>query len=409
MASPERLNFTELINKHRPGLAQYEDFYRALHSNPELSLQESSTASVIAAHLGKIAGLEIKTNIGGHGVVGILRNGDGKTVLLRADIDALPIQEQTGLEYASKKRMIDITDNIEKPVMHACGHDMHVTSLLAASELLYKCQHAWAGTLVVLFQPNEERGAGAKAMVNDGLYDPKRHAIPKPDVVLGGHVMPMKAGVISTRAGIFNSAADSFRATLYGRSGHGGRPHKTVDPVVLASSTVMKLQTIVSRETDPRDAVVVTVGALHAGVAENVISDEATLYINTRSLTVPSRARVRTAIERIINGECLTAGSPKPPVIKETSSFPLLYNDEAATKVVSQAMKHHFGSNFDPNTPISTGSEDFADLLNPVSAPGCFWNYGGIDALKWDEAEKSGKIDEIAGTVHDSGSNITVS
>ena len=397
-----------LISMYRPDLNRYEGLYRALHIDPELSLQESSTALVVATYLSELRDVEIKTNVGGHGVVGILRNGKGKTVLLRADIDALPIQEQTGLEYASTKRMVDVTDNVEKPVMHACGHDMHITSLLAASELLYKCKESWSGTLIMLFQPNEERGAGAKAMVKDGLYDPERRAVPKPDVVLGGHVMPMKAGVISTRAGIFNSAAESFRATLYGRSGHGGRPHRTVDPVVLASSTVMKLQTIVSRETDPRDSVVVTVGALHAGVAENVISEEATLYINTRSLTEPSRLRVRAAIERIIKGECATAGSPKPPVIKETSSFPLLYNNEAAAEVVSRAMKRHFGENFDPNTPISTGSEDFADLSNPVGALGCFWNYGGIDPEKWDEAEKAGKTNEIAGIVVFSlGLNVT--
>lgn len=384
---------SHLIASYKPDMDDYEDLYRKLHADPELSLQESATALVVANHLSSLKTLVIRKNVGGHGVVGILRNGEGKTVLLRADMDALPLQEQTGLEYASAKRMVDI-DGIEKPVMHACGHDMHVTSLLAATELLHACRHSWAGTLVVLFQPNEERGAGAKAMVDDGLYDEASHGVPKPDVVLGGHVMPMRAGVVSTCGGKFNAAADSFRATLYGRGGHGARPHNTVDPVVLASSTVMRLQTIVSRETDPREAVVVTVGALQAGSVENVISDEATLFINTRTFSGPSRARVRAAIERIINAECAASGSPKPPLIQETSSFPLLYNDEAVTEAVSQAMKDHFGRNFKSDLPVSTGSEDFANLATPVSAPCCFWNYGGISPQQWDDAESRGKIGE---------------
>ena len=382
-----------------PRIADYEDLYRALHLNPELSLQEHTTASVVAAHLQSLEGLEVRTNIGGDGVVGIVRNGKGKVVLLRADMDALPLQEQTGLKYASTKRMLDITDKVEKPVMHACGHDMHITSLLAASELLHSCRHTWSGTLLLLFQPNEERGAGAKAMVNDGLYDEAKYGIPKPDVVLGGHVMPMKAGIVSTRGGVFNSAADSYIATLYGRGGHGARPHQTIDPVVLACSTVMKLQTIVSRETDPREAVVVTVGALNAGSVENVISDEAVLRINTRTFSASSRARVRAAIERIINAECIASNTPRKPLIQATSSFPLLENDETVARVVSRAMEDYFGGNFDPNTPTSTGSEDFADLTEPISAPGCFWVYGGIDPLQWDDAERRGKLDEIPGTL----------
>ena len=389
-------DISQLIASYKPDMNNYEDLYRDLHANPELSLQERATASVISDHLRPLKFLEIRENIGGHGIVGILRNGEGKTVLLRAEMDALPLQEQTGLEYSSAKTMVD-TDGIEKPVMHACGHDIHVTSLLAATKLLHASRHSWTGTLVVLFQPNEERGAGAKAMVDDGLYDEAGHGVPKPDVVLGGHVMTMRAGIVSTRSGNFNAAADSFRATLYGRGGHGARPHNTIDPVVLASSTVMRLQTIVSRETDPREAVVVTVGALQAGAVENVISDEATLYINTRTFSGPSRARVRAAIERIIDAECVASGSPKPPLFQETSSFPLLYNDEAATETVSQAMKNHFGKDFESDIPVSTGSEDFANLAIPISAPCCFWNYGGISPQQWDDAESRGKVDEIPG------------
>jgi amidohydrolase len=391
-------DISKIIAEYRPSIAPYEALYRELHGNPELSLHEEATAALVANHLRSLKGLEVRTNIGGHGVVGILRNGDGKTVLLRADMDALPLREQTGLNYASTKRMVDATDNAEKPVMHACGHDVHMTSLLAAGELLNSCRDFWSGTVALLFQPNEERGAGAQAMVDDGLYDEERHAIPKPDVVLGSHVMPMRAGKINTRKGIFGSAADSYSVTLFGRGGHGSRPHTTIDPVVLASSTVMKLQTIVSRETNPQEAVVVTVGSLQAGTVENVISEEAKLLINTRTFTADSRTRVRAAIERIVNAECQAAGSTRPPLIEETSSFPLLYNDEIVTEIVSQAMKDYFGNDFSPDGPVSMGSEDFGNLA--ISTPSCFWNYGGIDPQKWDDVEKRGKLaEEIPGTL----------
>ncbi|KAI4246776.1 MAG: hypothetical protein L6R40_001805 [Gallowayella cf. fulva] len=393
---PDVSDISKIIAKSRPSAAAYETLYRKIHGDPELSLQEEATAAVVARHLRSMKDVDVRTNIGGHGVVGILRNGNGNTVLLRADIDALPVEEQTGLDYASTKRMVDVADDVERPVMHACGHDMHITSLLAAGELLNTCRDSWNGTVVLLFQPNEERGAGAQAMVDDGLYDEKRHAIPKPDVVLGSHVMAMRAGNLNTRKGVFGSTAVSYLVTLFGRGGHGSRPHTTIDPVVLAASTVMKLQTIVSRETNPQEAVVVTVGASQAGTVENVISGEAKLLINTRAFSAEGRNRVRAAMERIINAECEAAGSPRPPLIEETSSFPLLYNDENATEIVSQAMKDHFGSKFSPDGPISMGSEDFGNLA--INTPSCFWNYGGIDPQKWDDAEKRGKLaEEIPG------------
>lgn len=389
-------DISRIIARSRPDIASYEPLYRKFHSNPELSLQEEATAAVIADHLRSLKDVDVRTNIGGHGLVGIIWNGNGETVLLRADMDALPVQEQTGLSYASTKRMVDVADDVERPVMHACGHDMHITSLLAAGDLLVSCRDSWNGTVVLLFQPNEERGAGAQAMVDDGLYDEGKHAIPKPDVVLGSHVMPMKAGYVNTRSGVFGSTAISYKVTLFGRGGHGSRPHTTIDPVVLAASTVMKLQTIVSRETNPQETAVVTVGASQAGTVENVISEEAKLLVNTRAFSADGRDKVRAAMERIINAECQAAGSPRPPLIEETSSFPLLYNDENVTEIVSHAMGEHFGSKFSPTAPISMGSEDFGNLA--ISTPSCFWNYGGIDPQKWDEAEKRGKLaEEIPG------------
>ncbi|KAL1301572.1 hypothetical protein AAFC00_005807 [Neodothiora populina] len=394
-----------LIDTHRPVLAAYEQFYKTLHADPELSLQESTTSLRIKDHLVSL-GYEVKTSIGGHGVVGILRNGSGKTVLIRADMDALPIAEATGLPYSSTKRMVDVADGVEKPVMHACGHDMHCSTLLAASELLKGAKAAWSGTLIMLFQPNEERAAGAKAMVDDGLYDPSRHDVPKPDIVLGAHIMPARAGTVQTAGGPFNSAADSFKITVFGRGGHGSRPHQAIDPVVMASSIVLKLQTIVSREMDPRDAVVVTVGSLQAGNAENIIAGEAVLKVNTRTFSEENRRRVQESIERIVRCECEAFRCPQPPKFESISHFPLLYNDEAVSETVAEAMIDHFGKDDESSKGVgfstspfpSMGSEDFSHLSNAVGAPCCFWNYGGIDQKVWDDAKKNGRIDEIAGT-----------
>lgn len=399
MTSPSK-TFSDIIEAHRPNLTFYEQLYKTLHSDPELSLQESATAKRIENHLLHL-GYEVKTSIGGHGLVGILRNGSGKTILIRADMDALPLAEITNLPYSSTKRMVDVADGIAKPVMHACGHDMHCSTLLAASELMISAREQWSGTLVMLFQPNEERAAGARAMVDDGLYDASRHAVPVPDVVLGAHIMPARAGSVQTAGGPFNSAADSFKVTIYGRGGHGSRPHQAVDPVVIASSIVMKLQTIVSREMDPRDAVVVTVGALQAGDTENIISEKAVLKVNTRTFSEENRKRVQESVERIIRCECEASRCPKAPLFESISHFPLLYNDEVVSKTVSEAMIRHFDHDFSKSPFPSMGSEDFSHLSNAVDAPCCFWNYGGIDQKIWDEAEKAGRVDEIAGKFRD--------
>ena len=223
--SPKESPYAALLAKHRPDLRPYEELYKDLHAHGELSTQESDTAALIADLLQKLAThfkaeLDIRTQIGGHGLIAILKNGDGPTVLLRADIDALPLKEKTGLSYASVKTMSD-TDGEVKPVMHACGHDFHIVCGLAAAETLISSKDSWAGTAIFLFQPAEERGVGAQAMVDDGLYDPKRHGCPVPDVVLGQHVFPQRAGEVHTKSGRAMSAADSFRITIFGRGGHG--------------------------------------------------------------------------------------------------------------------------------------------------------------------------------------------
>jgi amidohydrolase len=242
-------SLSSIISSHRPDLESYATLYKHLHSHPELSLQEKGTSATAASKLQSISpSFKITSHIGGYGLVGVFENGVGKTVLLRADTDALPVEEKTGLPYASKVVMKD-NDGLMKPVMHACGHDMHVTSMLAAAELLVHARDEWSGTLIIVFQPAEERGAGAKAMVEDGLYN--KNIIPIPDVVLGQHVMPYPAGVVGVKRGLMASAADSFKVTIFGRGGHASQPHRTIDPVVVAAGLVVRLQTIVSREAPP--------------------------------------------------------------------------------------------------------------------------------------------------------------
>lgn len=388
----DSVSVSQLLKQYRPDSSYFYDLYRTIHQDPELGLQEHKTASRVADCLRRLPGVQVKPAIGGHGLVGILRNGVGPKVLLRAELDALPVLEQTCWDFASVKRMTDLTDGIIKPVMHACGHDLHMVALLLATETLYACRDHWKGTLIALFQPNEETGRGAQEMVDDGLYDPMKHDVPHPDFVLGGHSMPMRAGRVSTRIGVFNSATDGLRVTLYGRGGHSARPHTTVDPVVLASSVVMKLQTIVNRQINPLDSAVVTVGSIQAGQTANVIGDQAVLQISTRALSENSRSRVLTSIIRMIRAECVAMESPQEPLFETISSFPLLENDPGLTKDVSQALRSYFGEAFDSNAAVSMGAEDMANLARPVHAPCCFWTFGCIDPVIWDVAEARGTL-----------------
>src|ERR1700680_1890172 len=276
-------------------LPDLAELYKDVHSHPELSMQEERTAGVAANHL-RAVGCEVTTGGGKTGVVGLLRNGDGPTVMLRADMDALPVQEATGLPYASKVTATDSTGK-SVPVMHACGHDMHVTWLIGATTLFAKSRDAWKGTLIAVFQPAEETAQGAQAMIDDGLF--KR--CPEPDVILGQHVMSMPVGEIGGRIGVTTSAADSLQIKLFGRGAHGSMPEASIDPVVMAAATVLRLQGIVSREVPPTEAAVVTIGVLQAGTKENVIPDEAIIKLNVRTFDEGVRKLVLAAIERIVN------------------------------------------------------------------------------------------------------------
>ena len=288
-------------------LADLTGIYRDLHAHPELSFAEHRTAGVVAARLRDL-GYQTTTGVGRTGVVGVRANGNGPTVLLRADMDALPVLERTGLDYASTVRAAG-ADGKDGPVMHACGHDAHVTCLLGAAAVLVGDMSNWSGTLLLVFQPAEEVGEGAQAMIDDGLFD--RFGLP--DVVLGQHVAPLPAGLLGVTSGPAFAAADSLRVVLHGRGGHGSRPESAVDPVLMAAATVQRLHAIVSRELPAADAAVVTVGALHAGTAPNVISDQAELLLSVRSFNQTVRGKVLRAIERIVTAEAAASGAPAAP------------------------------------------------------------------------------------------------
>jgi amidohydrolase len=388
--------YSDFISKCRPDLKPYEELYKHLHQNPELSTQEEETAATIAEHLRKLSDeWTIKTDIGGHGLYASLKNGEGPTILLRADFDALPVLEKTGLPYASKKTQVDNRDGLSKPTMHACGHDFHVASLLACAETLLSSRDHWSGTVIFLFQPAEERGSGARAMIDDGLYDPKRHACPIPDVVLGQHVFPIRTGCVAAKKGVAMTAADSLKVTVHGRGGHGSMPHRTIDPVVIAASIVVRLQTIVSRIAPPAELTVLTVGSLRAGEAENVIPAHAEIKLNVRTVSTANRKRVRAAIERIVKAECDASGCEQAPEFEEITSFPLTVNDDAIVEKLSSGMRAHFGDKYEHDMEFALGSEDFGLLGSSVNKPYCFWFFGGHDGQNWDKLEKEDNLDKV--------------
>jgi amidohydrolase len=370
-------------------LPTLESVYKDIHSHPELSMQENRTAGIAADRL-RAAGYEVATGIGKTGVVGVLRNGDGPIVMLRADMDALPVREATGLPYASNVTNTD-GDGKSVPVMHACGHDMHVSWLIGAASLLARARNAWRGTLMPLFQPAEETGAGAQAMINDGLF--KR--FPKPMAILGQHVMVGSSGVIGTRFGVITSAGDSFQIRMFGRGAHGSMPQSSIDPVVMAAATVLRLQTIVSREVAPSDAAVVTVGSLQAGTKENVIPDEAVIKLNVRTFDENIRKRVLAAIERIVNAEAEASRAPKEPEITPLDRYPFVRNDPEATKRVVDAFRSYFPADRVKDTQPTTASEDFGSFGTEWGVPSVFWFVGGTDPEMYAEAKKSGTIADI--------------
>jgi amidohydrolase len=370
-------------------LPELERVYTDIHVHPELSMQETRTARIAADRLRR-AGYEVTEGIGNTGVVGLLRNGDGPTVMLRADMDALPVREQTGLPYASTQTATDSAGKTV-PVMHACGHDMHVTWLIGAATVLAETRDAWKGTLMLVFQPAEETGTGAQAMVDAGLLT----RFPKPDVVLGQHVMAGPAGSIGSRPGVITSAADSLQIRMFGRGAHGSMPQASIDPVVMAAATVLRLQTIVSRELSPFDAAVVTVGSLQAGAKENVIPDEAVIKLNVRTFDEAVRTRVLAAITRIVNAEAAAAGAPTPPEVTPLDRYSLVSNDPDATRRVVDAFRTQFSADRIRETKPTSASEDFGVFGAAWQTPSVFWFVGGTDPDTYAKAKEAGRIREL--------------
>jgi hippurate hydrolase len=370
-------------------LPELEALYKDIHAHPELSMQESRTAALAAQRL-TACGYEVATGVGVTGVVGVLHNGDGPTVMLRADMDALPVEEATGLPYASRVTATDRQGNTV-PVSHMCGHDMHVTWLAGASKLLADSRSAWRGTLLVVFQPGEETAEGAQAMIADGLF--KR--FPKPEVVLGQHVMVGPSGTVAGRAGAITSAADSLQIRLFGRGAHGSMPQASIDPVVMAAATVMRLQGIVSREVAAAEAAVVTVGALQAGTKENVIPDEAIIKLNVRTFDEGVRHRVLAAIERIVNAEAVASGAPRPPEITTLDHYPLNVNDREASRRVVEAFREYFGADRVRETGPAPASEDFGSFGTEWQSPSVFWFVGGTDPDLYAKAKQANRVNEL--------------
>jgi hippurate hydrolase len=370
-------------------LPDLETLYKDIHSHPELSMHETRTAGLAAGRL-EAAGFEVTTNVRKTGVVGLLHNGDGPVVMLRADMDALPVKEATGFPYASSATATDEAGKTV-PVMHACGHDMHVTWLAGATALLARHRDAWKGTLLAVFQPGEETAQGAQAMIDDDMLA----RFPRPHVILGQHVMPGPAGVISSREGVVTSAGDSIQIRMFGRGAHGSMPQASIDPVVMAASTVMRLQTIVSREVAPTDAVVVTIGALRAGTKENVIPDEALIKLNVRTFDDSVRTRVLDAIRRIVNAESEAAGASKAPEFTTLDRYRMVQNDPDATRRVMEAFRHRFEADRVTSTKPTTASEDFGTFGAEWQSPAVFWFIGGTDPILYATLESGNRLGEL--------------
>jgi amidohydrolase len=358
--------------------------YIDLHQNPELSLHEEKTAAKLAARL-KALGYEVTTGVGGTGVVGVLKNGPGHVAMLRTELDALPVEEKTGLPYASTVRVKNDA-GIEVPVMHACGHDVHMTTWVGTAEAMAADRKSWHGTLVLIAQPAEEVVKGAKAMIKDGLFT----RFPKPDFAIALHDSPYVAtGQIGYTSGFALAAADSIDITIYGRGGHGAMPQTTVDPVVIAARTVTALQTVVSRVNDPRDPVVVTVGTIQGGTKRNIVPDEVKLGLSVRTFRPEARARVLAAIARIVKGEAEAAGAPKPPLIETVETTPSTYNDPAlTTRMVATLQKALGAKNVYERLPEMV-SEDFTEY-GRAGIPAILFHLGASEPAKLAAAEASG-------------------
>jgi hippurate hydrolase len=359
--------------------------YIDLHRTPELGFQETQTAARLAARV-KTLGFDVATGVGKTGIVAVLRNGPGPTVMLRTELDALPVEEKTGLPFASTV-VVKSAAGQSTPVMHACGHDLHMAAWAGTARLMAEQRNRWSGTLVMVGQPAEEGLGGARAMLTDGLFT----RFPRPDFALSLHdddTMP--AGTIGYHPGFFRAMSDSVTITVYGRGGHGAMPHNTVDPIVLASRIVLSLQTIVSRENNPVEPVVITVGSIHGGTQANIIPDEVRLQLSVRTYTEEIRARTFAAIRRIAKGEATAAGAPREPLVETPArANPPVYNDPPLTLRLAAALKKGLGESVVVEMPAKMTSEDFSEY-GLAGVPSALLHVGAVHPSKLAAARQSG-------------------
>ena len=357
------------------------DLYVDLHQNPELSAHESQTASKLAARL-RALGYEVTERVGGTGVVAILKNGAGPTVMLRTELDALPVEEKTGLPYASKVHAKD-DGGRDVPVMHACGHDLHMAALVGTAIIMAHSKESWHGTLMLIGEPAEETISGAKRMLEDGLFT----RFPKPSVGVALHVgNNLPAGQVGITPGVYNTNSDSIRITIYGKGGHGSQPHTTIDPIVIAARTILALQTIASREVKPGEMVVVTVGYIRAGTKENIISDQAELGLTVRTYKAEIRKQVLAAITRIVKAEALAANAPKEPLIERPQGTDSVYNDPELAQRLRIPLEAALGKENVITTEPIAPSEDYSAYIQ-AGVPSLYFSLGGADPQKFAESK----------------------
>jgi amidohydrolase len=365
--------------------SQVHALYVDLHQNPELSLHETQTAAKLTTLLGKL-GYEVTEHIGGTGIVAILKNGPGPTVMLRTELDALPVEEKTGLPYASKVHTKDDAGR-DVFVMHACGHDLHMASLLGTATIMAHSKDSWQGTLMLLGQPAEETISGAKAMIADGLFQ----KFSKPDVAVALHVgNDLPAGAIGITPGIYDANADSLRITIYGKGGHGSAPQTAIDPIVIAAKTILSLQTIASREVKPGEMVVVTVGYIKAGTKNNIIPDQAELGLTVRSYKPEVRKQALAAITRIVTGEAIAAGALREPTIEHYEGTDAVYNEPALAEKLRSSLEATLGANNVVIEPPISSSEDFSYFV-AQGIPGFYFGLGGADPQTYAQAKLRGE------------------
>jgi amidohydrolase len=363
---------------------QAQTLYIDLHEHPELSLHEVTTAAKLAARLREI-GYEVTEKVGGTGVVGVLRNGAGPTVMLRTELDALPVEEKTGLPYASTVRTKNDAGQ-DVPVMHACGHDIHMAAWVGTATIMMRTKDQWRGTLVLIGQPAEERVGGAKNMIADGLFT----RFPKPGVGVALHTTNnLPAGKVGFTPEYAMSNSDSVDITIYGKGGHGAKPETTVDPIVIAAKTILSLQTIISREIKPGDPAVITVGYIQGGTKNNIIPDEVHLGLSVRSYTADVRKHLLSAIERVVNAEAVAAGAPKPPLVQDVESTGAVYNDPKLSERLSQALIQVFGAQNVEKLPPNMASEDYSYFVQ-AGVPSFYFSLGVADPAKFKEAQAGG-------------------